>query len=323
MKLRFFARFLATAIVLAWAGSGAGATTTQPGTSSLYAWARSNGFALKIRGDTITLSRASNTVSLRNSSREAAVNGISVWLLYPVSNRNGSLRISDLDLRTTLEPILGSPRLRAGSKIRTICLDPGHGGKDSGTRLGPQLEKRFALLMAQELRSQLTAAGFKVVLTRTTDTLVDLEERPALARKRGADLFLSLHCNSAGVGGTTVKGAEVYCLTPAGAASTNSREGVADSTRYPGNASDSLNMFLAYQIQRALVRDLDMEDRGVHRSRFVVLRDATMPAVLIEPGFISHPVEGKRLFETSYRRQIAKAVTRAVVAYKNAVQQGA
>jgi N-acetylmuramoyl-L-alanine amidase len=78
-------------------------------------------------------------------------------------------------------------------------------------------------------------------------------------------------------------------------------------------------MFLAYQIQRALTRELEVEDRGVHRARFAVLRDAVMPAVLIEAGFMSHPVEGRKIFDPAYRRQMARAITDGVLEYRRQV----
>ena len=291
--------------------------------SSLSAWARSKGFAMKLQGDVISLSKGSTLVTLQNDSREARINGVQVWLLYPVSRRGGMIQLANLDLRSTLEPILFPTANRPSPPVHTICLDPGHGGKDSGSQVGFRLEKRYTLLLAQELRDQLVDAGFRVVLTRTTDTFVDLSDRPALAKRRGADLFLSLHYNATDTGAKEVRGAEVYSLTPPGAPSTNVQGQGGDSGRFSGNSFDGLNMFLAYQIQRAIVRDLDVVDRGVHRARFVVLRESTIPAALIEPGFLSHPVEGKKLFESSYRRDIAIAITRAVVAYRKTIQQGA
>jgi N-acetylmuramoyl-L-alanine amidase len=77
---------------------------------------------------------------------------------------------------------------------------------------------------------------------------------------------------------------------------------------------------LAYQMQKALVRSLPVEDRGVRRARFAVLRDAAMPAVLVEAGFLSHPAEGRKLIDSSYRRQIARAIVQGILAYKRQVE---
>ncbi|HQH03701.1 MAG TPA: N-acetylmuramoyl-L-alanine amidase, partial [Verrucomicrobiota bacterium] len=90
-----------------------------------------------------------------------------------------------------------------------------------------------------------------------------------------------------------------------------------------GNRNNSRNLFLAYQVQAALVRNLATEDRGVRRARFAVLRDAAMPAVLIEAGFMSHPVEGRKILTAAYRQQIARAIVEGLLAYKKAVERPA
>ena len=78
-------------------------------------------------------------------------------------------------------------------------------------------------------------------------------------------------------------------------------------------------MVLAYQLQKSLSRNLGTEDRGVHRARFVVLRDATMPSALVEAGFMSHPEEGRKIFSAEYRRQIARAIVEGLNAYRQSV----
>src|SRR5205085_2454476 len=99
-------------------------------------------------------------------------------------------------LDETLAPVLSPPANRPGGKVRTICLDPGHGGRDPGNQTGGHDEKNYTLLLAREVRDQLSAAGFKVVLTRTTDTKIELPDRPAVAKRAAADLFVSLHFNA-------------------------------------------------------------------------------------------------------------------------------
>jgi N-acetylmuramoyl-L-alanine amidase len=287
-------------------------------------WARLNDFELGWlkRDETVLLSRGSFRLQLTVDSREAQLNGIEAWLSFPVVDRAGALFISQLDLQTTVQPVLAPPKNRPGSRITSICLDPGHGGKDPGYRVGSNQEKKYNLLLAQELRDQLVRSGFKVTLTRSTDTFIELPTRPDLARRRNADLFISLHFNAAPNSTRTVRGAEVYCLTPAGAASTNARGEGGGAGWFAGNRNNDKNVFLAYLLQRNLTRNLGAEDRGVHRARYAVLRDAVMPAVLIEGGFMSHPTEGKKIFDAAYRRQMAKAIVDAVQAYKQAVEPG-
>jgi N-acetylmuramoyl-L-alanine amidase len=255
--------------------------------------------------------------------RETSINGIEVWLLFPLILHNGGAYLTLLDAQTTLQPILYPTKNRPGARIKRICLDPGHGGKDPGNRVGSNEEKRFTLLLAQEVSAQLTKAGLKVNMTRTSDTFVELPTRPDIAKRRTADLFVSLHFNSADSNRDTVRGTEVYCLTPAGAESTNTRgESGGGTAACAGNRYNDRNLFLAYQLQRSLTRSLEVPDRGVRRARFAVLRDATMPATLIESGFMSHPVEGQKIFTADYRKKLARAIVDGLLAYKRVVEQG-
>ena len=284
-------------------------------------WAKANELELRWikRDETLELNNRALKVRLKVNSNEAEVNCVAVKLMFPVAYREGVAYLSQLDVLYTLHPVLHPPRNRPGNPVKTICLDPGHGGKEPGFRVGANEEKKYTLLLAQEVRNQLTRAGFKVISTRTTDKFVDLEARPELAKRRNADLFVSLHFNSAPTSRDSVRGAEVYCMTPAGAPSSNAQGEGANAGGFPGNRSNEKNMYLAYQIQRALTKELEVGDRGVHRARFAVLRDAVMPAVLIEAGFMSHPVEGRKIFDPAYRRQMARAITVGVLEYRRQV----
>jgi N-acetylmuramoyl-L-alanine amidase len=202
-------------------------------------------------------------LSLAVDSCEAKINGVSVSLLFPVAYRDRNAYVSQLDVDSTFQPLLAPPKNRAGAIIKTICLDPGHGGRDPGERVGAREEKECTLMLAFELREQLKQAGFKVSLTRASDKFVELPDRAAVARRAGADLFVSLHFNATETGRNEVKGSEVYCLTPAGAPSTNSRGGGAGSASSAGNRFNEKNLLLAWQIQKSIVGDMSVDDRGV------------------------------------------------------------
>jgi N-acetylmuramoyl-L-alanine amidase len=285
-------------------------------------WAKANGYHITwLRpNQVIQLRSLSAKLILTVDSREAQINDVGVWLSFPVVLREGSVWLSHLDVETTLRSLLITHPHTHGS-LKSVCLDAGHGGKDPGNRVGPFQEKKYTLLLAQEVGRQLTRAGLNVIMTRSSDTLIDLPLRPEIARRKNADLFVSLHFNSIESSRTVVRGAEVYCLTPAGASSTNARGEGGNTGACPGNRNNDKNVFLAYEVQKSLTRSLSVEDRGVRRARFAVLRDATMPAVLIEAGFMSHPEEGKRIFDTGYRRMMAKAIVDGLLAYKRAVEQ--
>jgi N-acetylmuramoyl-L-alanine amidase len=283
-------------------------------------WAKPRGVkvAWLQRDETFQGVSSSFCFSARVDSSQARINGIELWLCFPVLARNGVIYLSRLDLNATLQPLLSTPRMRAGQKIKTICLDPGHGGKDPGFRVGSTEEQKHTLLLAQEMRQLLTQAGFKVTLTRTSDRFVDLPDRADWAWRKKADIFISLHYNAT-ENSRSVQGSEVYCLTPAGAFSTNDGRGRGDSGVCPGNQSDSFNLLLAYHLQAALTHGLSVSDRGVRRARFAVLRETRMPAVLVEAGFLSHPAEGRRIIDPNYRRQVAKALVQGLQAYQKAV----
>ncbi len=260
-------------------------------------------------------------ISLLVDSREARVNGIQVWLLYPLIYHLGGLYLSSVDAQSTLQPLLRPAAMPKGARIRTICLDAGHGGNDPGHRTGARQEKTYTLLLASELAATLRKSGYKVVFTRTKDATVELDHRPAAANRMKADLFISLHFNAAASAGSGAQGTEVYSLTPAGAPSTNSQGEGANARNSSGNRHNQLNFLLAYQVQKALLSNLGTTDRGVRRARFAVLRSAAMPAILVEAGFLSHVSEGQKLLTSAYRQRIAKAVAQGVAAYQRVVSR--
>ena len=123
----------------------------------------------------------------------------------------------------------------------------------------------------------------------------------------GADLFVSLHFNTTQTGKNEVAGLETYCITPAGAASSNAQGEGADYGAITANRVEKKSLLFAYQIQKALVKILGVNDRSVRRARFAVLRDAQMPAILIEGGYMTNPAEGRRIYDAAWRRQMAAA----------------
>jgi len=288
-------------------------------------WAR--GRDLQVRWNdadhTIQLSnrfaRLAFSTDPHQDGRHVEINGVNVWLAFPILSQNGHAYVSDLDVSYTLNPVLSPPQNPPGLRIKSICLDPGHGGRDPGFVVARSQEKKLTLLLAREVQDQLTKAGFNVFLTRNSDTYVDLAERPAIAHRRNADLFVSLHFNAVEDGRDEVKGVQVFSCTPPGATSSNAG-GEGDTRAVTGNRQGARSMLLAYEMQRAFLDNLSIEDRGVKRARYAVLRDAAMPAILIEGGFLSHPVEGKKIADPAYRKQMAKAVVEGILAYKRAVR---
>jgi N-acetylmuramoyl-L-alanine amidase len=287
-------------------------------------WARSRGGQVRwtVPQHDLKVTLPSGSLSFSVNSRKAMVKGTSVWLSVPVALNNGSAYVGTLDVVSALNPVFSPPGSAAGRLVKNIVLDPGHGGKDPGNQEGRQQEKQYTLLFAKDVRDALVRSGFKVSLTRERDTFLELPERPDIARRRGADLFLCLHFNSAdGPGASAVKGVETYCMTPSRASSTNARGEGAGAGAYQGNRFDALNMLLAYQIQKAIAERTGAEDRGVKRARFAVLRSAEMPAAYVEGGFMTHQADSKRIYDSVQRRQMAQAVADGVLAYKRIVER--
>jgi len=284
-------------------------------------WARANGlrcFWLK-RGDEIVATNRTTRLVIDKYSRMAEVNGINVALSFPVALDHGTLLIAQMDLNTAIRPLLFLPRFADPKRITTICLDPGHGGKDTGNHTFWHSEKTYTLALALELRDQLQRAGFNVILTRSKDTYVELPDRPALANRRGADLFVSLHFNATPTGKDDVEGPQTYCITPVGASSTDAQGEGANYGPTTANRAEQKSLLLAYQMQKSLVQSLRVPDRGVRRARYAVLRDATMPAILIEGGYMTHPAERKKIYDAVYRRQMALAMVKGILAYQRLV----
>ena len=290
---------------------------------ALSDWAAANHLSVtrNSRGDAFTVSGRTARLVFDKDSNIVELNGVNVAMSFPLAVDRGTPLVSQLDLAKTISPLI-NPARSSARRIITICLDPGHGGKDTGNHVGSHYEKIYTLALAQELRDELKAAGFQVMLTRSQDEYVDLAERPNRANRRGADLFVSLHFNASPADASHVHGPETYCITPVGASSSNAQGEGANHGATPANRVESKSLLLAYQVQRSLVKNLDTEDRNVRRARFAVLRDAEMPAILIESGYMTHPVEGRRIFDAGYRRQIAGAIVKGILNYQKLTSPG-
>ncbi|HXR07847.1 MAG TPA: N-acetylmuramoyl-L-alanine amidase [Candidatus Acidoferrum sp.] len=284
-------------------------------------WADDAGLTMLWRKnqDSIELTNQSATVRLATDShnaRKSQICGVTVWLSLPVILRGGVPWISLVDVQTTLQPVLFPLKSRA--PVQTICLDPGHGGADKGEVAGENFEKKYTLLLALAAEKLLQAEGFKVVLTRTNDVYVDLTERPARAAKAGADLFVSLHYNS---GPQSLHGVEVHCLPPAGMKSSNAGGGRGGDPAYPGNAQDGRNILLACQVLKSITAALPLEEIGVKREHYMVLKEARIPAILVEGGFMTDPQDAKKIYDPEFRQRMARSIVNGILAYKKAVAE--
>jgi N-acetylmuramoyl-L-alanine amidase len=248
--------------------------------------------------------------------RDVVLDSVNHWLNFPVATASGRLWVSKVDVLKTLDPVLRPAQFRGPSRSRLVVLDPGHGGGDRGTRgRTGRTEKSLTLDLAKRVESRLLAAGLAVALTRTTDRTLALSDRAEFARRKQADLFVSLHFNAA-LGG--VRGIETYSLTPVGAPSTAG--GAFGRDRLAGHRHDEENLWLAHCVQKSLLRLTAAPDRGVRRARFQVLREAPCPAILVEAGFLSSSIEERKILTADYRDLLAKAIAEGILAYKRSTE---
>ncbi|MCU0523400.1 MAG: N-acetylmuramoyl-L-alanine amidase [Elainella sp. Prado103] len=171
-----------------------------------------------------------------------------------------------------------------------VVVDPGHGGADPGAvGIGGIHEADIVLDIASEVAAQLNEAGLQAVLTRQDDREIDLEPRVSLAESLNADLFVSIHANAISLSRPDVNGIETYYY---------------DS----GSA-------LAASIHNSLVNATGMNDRGTRQARFYVLTRTSMPAVLVEVGFVTGQEDVVKLRDSNARRQIANGIVQGILRY--------
>jgi N-acetylmuramoyl-L-alanine amidase len=255
------------------------------------------------------------TMVVEIGSREATWNGVQISLGFAPQLIDGEISLYAVDLQKNLEPLLCEPPL-SFTPGEVIVIDPGHGGSNVGTHsvLDGRFEKEFTLDWAIRLKPLLEAEGWKVYLTRESDVFVTNSDRVVFANQRQADVFISLHFNSAAPD-TSQAGLETYCLPPVGTPSTISRGNFTDpwTQSFPNNSFDAQNLRLAVRVHATLLHAMGMPDRGVRRARFLtVLQGQLRPAILIEAGYLSNPHEASLIETAAYRQKLAEALATAL-----------
>jgi N-acetylmuramoyl-L-alanine amidase len=232
--------------------------------------------------------------------------------------------------------LLALPALAAQQPPLVVVLDPGHGGKwpHDGAHGGRGLhEKMIALQVARKTKESLEAQGATVILTRDADEDIPLADRVRIANEAGADVFLSIHCNSMETVGDrkVTRGVETYFLSPDPTdaeakmlaqlenggpeavplpRSSDPVTGILNDLALGQARNDSAA--LAQIVQQHMVRGTRATSRGVRQAPFLVLSGTRMPSVLVEIGFISHPREGRMLGRDRYQRRVAQALADGV-----------
>ncbi|GAB5347455.1 N-acetylmuramoyl-L-alanine amidase family protein [Alteriqipengyuania sp. 357] len=214
-----------------------------------------------------------------------------------------------------------------------VLIDAGHGGKDPGTVAGDRFEKDVVLELALAVKDRLIEeGGIRVALTREDDTFLVLQERPEIARRMNADLFISIHADSAG-DASSASGASIYTLSSEAsseaAARFANRENNADLLNgvVVKNQSDPVNDILVELSQRRVQETsrefaelIEREGRGRHRfhsqtqraAALAVLRAPDVPAVLFEVGFLTNADDAAQLSSQEGQREFSEFVARAI-----------
>ncbi|WP_339861011.1 N-acetylmuramoyl-L-alanine amidase [Thalassospira alkalitolerans] len=225
---------------------------------------------------------------------------------------------------------------RGGSDKPLIAIDAGHGGVDPGAiGVGGVYEKDLTLAAARELENVLTQSGrYRVLLTRDRDVFLKLRQRTEIARKNGADLFISLHADS--IGNSKHRGASVYTLSENAsdkeAAALASKENKADVIAGIDLSEENslvqsilidlaqretmnLSATLAANMVSELAKSIELQRRTHRFAGFAVLKAPDIPSALFEMGYLSNATDAKLLQSPAHRRKVAEAVMRAIDIY--------
>ncbi|MEI6278205.1 MAG: N-acetylmuramoyl-L-alanine amidase [Verrucomicrobiae bacterium] len=271
-----------------------------------------------IDGRSFTITGQARTIRGNAGAREIWINNVKYILCFDVVAKDGHILISAMDVTKIIEPVMRPGKIKNASAVRTVILDAGHGGHDSGARGPMGAEKDAALDVVLRAKKLLEQNDYNVRLTRATDVFIPLEKRPGFANRYQNAVFVSIHFNKSNRGGGT--GIETYALAPRGVPSMDEENlSYSDFKQYPGHARDSENIALATAMHSSMLRHLRLFDRGIKRARFVVIRDAQIPGVLLEGGFMNHPNDARQIASGEFRDAFARAILEGVTRYKSAV----
>ena len=271
-------------------------------------------------GNRIRLKNKWHTLEFETNGRRCWVNGTLLWLNNPLRKSGWQWVLQEPDFSKTVEPAIRPYAFLQQRGHRVVVLDPGHGGKDKGATSPRKIyEKLLTKNIANRVRNLLQARGYTVYLTRESDTYLTLTQRTKIAAQKKADVFVSLHADSAS---SSAEGAGTFVLSLPGEYSSHSYgQGSPSQKTYAANGYDKANMALGTCIQQQLIDATGQKDRGVKRARFQVLREAPCPAALVEMAFITNPKEERFVLTKEGQDKIAKGIANGIVAYLKNVER--
>jgi len=293
-------------LLLAWAavmvtgchgpGGAAPGVVIEEDTISVEDLAVRLGLRVEERTDTfIILKNAANTVLIfTHRDGRFFVNGKPIGPVGKIRQVGGTVSVS-ATLAARIRPHLGAGTTRLPVVTRpptgVVIIDPGHGGRDPGTTsVAGVPEKRVNLQVAAKVAAALQRRGVSVTLTRRDDRFIELEDRAEVANRRRADLFVSLHGDSA------------------------PDRSVQGFTLYIARAASRKSYSAARAIGRAMATT-GLDDRGIRRADYRVLVQTRGPAVLLEMGYLSNAWEASRLQDDAFQNRLAAAIANGILAY--------
>lgn len=234
-------------------------------------------------------------------ARDLQINGIHCVLSHPVKDvvTNQDLLISKADMVKLIDPVLRPTYIANRRLVKTIVIDPGHGGHDAGTVTPQVREGDVTLLVANKLAEELRKRGFHAVLTHDVNRYQSDQQRVDVANGALNAVYVGLHLNS---GRSDIRGAETYTVDPA----EPSAKGL------PGNEHDAANAALALALQSALVQQCGAPDGGCRRAHYSLLSSLNCPAASVELGYATNAQEGALLNTEAYQTRLATALADAL-----------
>ena len=271
-------------------------------------------------GRKVILETKNILMTLMIKEQICVMNGVKFVFSHPIVEKDGLTLVSLMDLAKLIDPVLRPHYIKNAGEFRTVILDPGHGGKDSGAANAIGQEKIYNMAVARRIRMKLQAQGYRVIMTRDRDQELSLQQRVDIANAvKVPAIFISIHFNSGKR--REASGIETFTLSPPGVAHYGSAVKPSDAKVRQGNFQDSANIALATSVHGSILRRLSNHtvDRGIKRARFNVLSGVKHPAILLEGGFLTHPVESKQIATAAYQEALARGVVDAIARYRFAV----
>lgn len=243
------------------------------------------------------------TLTFGPGKKDLSIGGYRCLLSHPIREDGvGDLLISKVDMVKLIDPILRPTYISDRRLVRTVVIDPGHGGYDIGTQGETLKEAAFTLQLARELRESLIKRGYTVVLTHEQDRHLSDQQRIASANEADAAIFISLHLNS---GRSDIKGIETYTAAP---------DQPGDKRR-PAHKYDAANTALAFALHSSLIATTEATDGACRRAQYSILNSADCPAVMLLLGYATNKEEEALLATQEYRTKLVTAITEGIATF--------